>query len=256
MSRPPVEPPTERAPEDQERGLRLQRVLAQAGLGSRRSCEELIAAGRVTVNGARATLGRRVVPGADLVRVDGELVPTATDLVHLALHKPVDVVTAMTADGRRCVGDLVADLAPGLHHVGRLDADSEGLLLLTNDGPLSHRLTHPSWEVPKRYLVELDGVLPRSLGRTMRAGVELEDGPARVDSWALVDAAAGRSLVEVVIHEGRNRIVRRMFEATGHPVRRLVRTAIGPIRLGELKPGRHRRLSSAEVRALYAAVDL
>jgi 23S rRNA pseudouridine2605 synthase len=140
--------------------------------------------------------------------------------------------------------------------VGRLDQDSEGLLIVTNDGALSHRLTHPRFGVPKQYLVEVDGVVPRALGRTLLAGVDLDDGPARVDRYALVDAAAGRSLVEIEVHEGRNRIVRRMFEAAGHPVRRLVRTAVGPLRLGELKPGRVRRLSPAEVRSLYRAVDL
>ena len=241
--------------------IRLQKVLAAAGIGSRRACEELIAAGRVTVNGATANLGQRVVPGQDRVQVDGVGVATGADLVYLAVNKPVGMLTAMTAAGRPCVGDLVADMGPGpdgagLHHVGRLDADSEGLLLVTNDGGLSHRLTHPSFGVPKRYLIEVDGVVPRALGRTLLAGVELEDGPARVDSYALVGSAPGRTLLEVEIHEGRNRIVRRMFDVAGHPVRRLVRTAIGPIRLGELKPGRVRHLLPAEVRSLYGVVDL
>jgi 23S rRNA pseudouridine2605 synthase len=244
-------------------GVRLQKVLASAGFGSRRACEEIIAARRVTVNGLVATLGARVDPGRDVVQVDGVGVPTAAGLVHVAVNKPVGMLSAMTSeDGRPCIGDLVRDLAAGLHdvaglhHVGRLDADSEGLLLVTNDGALSHRLMHPSFGVPKRYLVEVDGVVPRSLGRELRAGVELDDGPAAVDDYTLVDSGPGSTLLEVEIHEGRSRIVRRMFEAAGHPVRRLVRLSIGPIRLGELKPGRFRHLNPAELRSLYSAVGL
>lgn len=238
-------------------GVRLQKVLAGAGHGSRRSAEELIAAGRVTVNGLVAVLGTRVDPGRDVIRVDGVTVAAAPGLVHLAVNKPAGTVSAMsTDDGRPCVGDLVADLGAALHHVGRLDVDSEGLLLVTNDGTLSHRLTHPSFGVPKRYLVEIAGNVPRALGRTLRRGMDLDDGPAQVDDYVLVDGAPGRTLVEVVIHEGRNRIVRRMFEAAGHPVVRLVRLSVGPIRLGELRPGRHRHLSTAEVQSLYQSVDL
>jgi 23S rRNA pseudouridine2605 synthase len=238
-------------------GVRLQKVLAAAGVGSRRACEGLIAAGRVTVNDRTATLGGRVRPD-DVVRVDGERIPTAAGLVHLALNKPTGVISAMQdPTGRPCVGDLVAGRGTGLHHVGRLDLDSEGLLLLTNDGALAHRLTHPSWEVPKHYLVEVDGPVPRALGRQLRAGVELDDGPAAVDEFRVVDATGdGRALLEVVLHEGRNRIVRRLFEQVGHPVRRLVRTAIGPVRLGELRPGRTRVLSTQEVKSLYRLVDL
>jgi 23S rRNA pseudouridine2605 synthase len=238
-------------------GVRLQKVLASAGLGSRRACDALVEAGRVTVNGRIAAPGLRVRPGVDQVAVDGVGVPTGADLVHLAVNKPLGMITAMTSeDDRPCVGDLVRGRGIGLHHVGRLDQDSEGLLIVTNDGALSHRLTHPSFGVPKRYLVEVAGVVPRSLGRTLRAGLDLDDGPARVDDYQLVDAAPGRTLLEVELREGRNRIVRRLFEAAGHPVLRLVRTSIGPLRLGEMKPGRTRRLGTAEVRALYAAVDL
>ena len=237
--------------------VRLQKVLARAGFGSRRACEELISAGRVAVNGLTAELGARVVPGRDVVRVDGELISTATDLVYLAVHKPRGMVSAMSsADGRPCVGDLVRDQGTGLHHVGRLDVDSEGLLLVTNDGPLSHRLSHPSYGVAKRYLVELPGSVPRALGRTLKAGVELEDGPVRVDDYSLVDAAGGATLVEVELHEGRKHVVRRMFAAAGHPVRRLVRVSVGPVKLGELRPGRVRHLSATEVRALYAAAQM
>jgi 23S rRNA pseudouridine2605 synthase len=231
-------------------------VLARAGLGSRRACEELIAAGRVLVNGLPVTLGARVDPARDVVRVDGAAIPTAAGLVHLAVHKPPGMVSAMSDDsGRPYVGELVRDHGPGLHHVGRLDVDSEGLLLVMNDGALSHRLTHPSYGVPKRYLVELDGQLRRAESRSLREGVDLEDGPARADDLQVVDATPGRTLVEIEVHEGRNRIVRRMFEALDLPVLRLLRLSVGPIRLGELKPGRVRHLNAAEVRSLYAAVD-
>jgi 23S rRNA pseudouridine2605 synthase len=232
-------------------------VLAAAGQGSRRVCDELVAAGRVTVNGVVASPGTRVDPAADVIRVDGERLPVAADLVHLVLNKPAGVLSTMSDErGRPCVGDLVRDRGTGLHHVGRLDADSEGLLLVTNDGALSYRLTHPSYEVPKTYLVEIDGTVPRALGRQLRAGVELDDGLASVDSFTVVDAVGARSSVQVVLHEGRNHIVRRMFDAAGHPVRRLVRTAVGPIKLGDLPPGRVRHLSSPEVRTLYRLTDL
>ena len=252
-----MSPPRIDGSPDPVSGVRLQKVLAGAGHGSRRAAEELIAAGRVTVNGLVATLGARVDPARDVIRVDGVTVATTPGLIHLAVNKPAGMLSAMTSDdGRPCIGDLVSDLGTGLHHVGRLDFDSEGLLLVTNDGALSHRLTHPSFGVPKRYLVEISGNVPRSLGRALRSGVELDDGPAQVDDYVLVDDAPGRTLVEVEIHEGRTRMIRRMFEAAGHPVLRLVRLSIGPIKLGELRPGRHRHLSAAEVRSLYAAVDL
>ena len=237
--------------------VRLQKVLATAGIASRRGAEELIAAGRVTVNGRVATLGAKVDPQHDSVAVDGVGVPVGADLVYLAVNKPRGMLSAMSSESERpCVGDLVASYGTGLHHVGRLDVDSEGLLLVTNDGPLSHRLTHPSYEVAKRYLVEIEGAAPRGLSRTLRAGVELDDGPARVDEFVLIDATPRRALVEVELHEGRNRIVRRMFEATGLPVQRLVRVSVGPIRLGELKPGRVRHLNAGERRSLYQAVGL
>lgn len=243
--------------EGSEDGVRLQKVLAGAGLGSRRACEELIAGGRVSVNGVTAILGTRVDPVRDVVRVDGDRLPTAGELVHIALHKPRGVLSAMSdASGRPCVGDLVGDRGVGLHHVGRLDVDSEGLLIITNDGPLGHRLMHPSYEVPKRYLVEIEGTAPRALGRTLRQGVELDDGPVRVDEFSLVGSVPGRSSIEVVIHEGRKHVVRRMFAEAGHPVVRLIRTAVGPIRLGDLKPGRSRRLSVPEVQSLYRLTGL
>jgi len=237
--------------------IRLQKILASAGLGSRRACEDLIAAGRVQVNGVTASLGTRADPAHDVIRVDGDRLPTTGGLVHLAVHKPRGMLSAMSdASGRSCVGDLVRDRGSGMHHVGRLDVDSEGLLLVTNEGALSHRLMHPSYEVPKRYLVEIEGVPPRALGRMLRQGVELDDGPARVDSFAVVDSTPRRSSVEVVLHEGRKHVVRRMFATAGHPVRRLVRTSIGPIRLGDLPPGKVRRLSVPEVQSLYRLTDL
>ena len=237
--------------------VRLQKVLAAAGVASRRAAEELIAAGRVSVNGRVATLGARVDPHKDAVAVDGVWVPVATDLVYLAVNKPRGMLSAMSSSSDRpCLGDLVASYGQGLHHVGRLDVDSEGLLLVTNDGTLSHRLTHPSYEVAKRYLVELEGAVPRGLSRTLRTGVQLDDGPARVDDFVLIDSTPRAALVEVELHEGRNRIVRRMFEAVDLPVRRLVRLSVGPIRLGELKPGRVRHLNVGERRSLYEAVGL
>jgi 23S rRNA pseudouridine2605 synthase len=163
----------------------------------------------------------------------------------------------MTSTSERpFLGDLLAGYGAGLHHAGRLDVDSEGLLLVTNDGPLSHRLTHPSFQIAKRYFVEIDGPIARGLSRTLRKGVDLDDGPARVDDFVLIDTTPRRALVEVGLHEGRNRIVRRIFEAAGHPVHRLVRVSIGPIKLGELKPGRVRHLNVGERRSLYQAVDL
>lgn len=249
------------SPPPDQSGVRLQKVLASAGLGSRRACEELIAAGRVSVNGVVASLGTRADPARDVIRVDGDRLPTAAGLVHLALHKPAGMHSTMSdPQGRPCVGDLVRERgdggSAGLHHVGRLDADSEGLLLITNDGALSHRLMHPSYEVPKRYLVEIEGTVPRALGRALRAGVELDDGPVRADAFTVVDSIGGRSSVEIVLHEGRNHVVRRMFAELGHPVLRLVRTAIGPIRLGDLRPGRTRHLNQAEVQSLYRLTDL
>jgi len=258
-----MSPPRPEGSSDSSAGVRLQKVLAGAGVASRRGAEELIVARRVTVNGRVAELGSRVDPQRDVVQVDGVGVAIGSDLVYLAVNKPRGMVSAMSSNagasaqsGKPSIGDLVAPYGTGLHHVGRLDVDSEGLLLVTNDGTLSHRLMHPSFEIAKRYLVEVDGVVPRGLGRSLRAGVELDDGPVRVDDYVLVDATPRSALIEVEIHEGRNRIVRRMFDAAGFPVRRLVRVSMGPIKLGELKPGRVRHLSAGERRSLYAAVGL
>ena len=242
----------------EQTGIRLQKVLAAAGVGSRRACEVLIAQGRVSVDGEVVReQGRRVDPENAVVRVDDLRVTTATDQVHLALNKPRGMVSAMSdPEVRPSVGDLVQGRRERLFHVGRLDADTEGLLLLTNDGELAHRLAHPSYEVPKTYLAEVLGPLPRDVGRRLRAGVELDDGPARVDSFRLVDSSANRVLVEVVLHEGRKHVVRRMLAAVGHPVQRLVRTAVGPVQLGAQKPGRLRPLNRTELGELYRLVGL
>jgi 23S rRNA pseudouridine2605 synthase len=244
---------TDAAPE----GIRLQKVLAAAGLGSRRGCEELIAAGRVEVNGRVATLGARVDPARDIVRLDGSQVPTAAGLVYFAVHKPRGMLSTMSDErGRSSLAEMVEDLTVTVHHVGRLDADSEGLMILTNDGPLSHRLTHPSFGVAKVYVAEVEGVVPRAVTRSLTEGIELDDGPVRADAVRLVDATKERSVLEVTIHEGRNHVVRRMFDTVGFPVTRLARVAVGPIRLGDLKPGRRRHLQQGEVQSLYRAVDL
>jgi 23S rRNA pseudouridine2605 synthase len=235
---------------------RLQKVLAAAGVGSRRACEELIAAGRVTVDGRVARLGDKVDPAAAEIYVDAQRVVVDSRLVYLAMNKPRGVVSTMADErGRAALVDYVGDLEQRVYHVGRLDADSEGLLLLTNDGTLAHRLTHPSYGVAKTYRCEVPGPVPRAVGRRLTAGVELEDGSARADSFRIIDAFGRTALIEIVLHEGRRHIVRRMLAEVGHPVTRLVRTAIGPIRLGDLRPGRTRRLSNAEVTALFNAVD-
>ena len=240
-------------------GVRLQKVLAQAGVASRRAAEELIAAGRVSVDGEIVReMGRRVDPDQAVVHVDGSRIVLRDDLVHLALNKPRGMLSTMADDrGRPCVGDLVAERGDErLFHVGRLDAETEGLLLLTNDGDLGHRLMHPSFEVEKTYLAEVTGQVARDLGRRLRAGVELDDGPVAVHSFKLVDSHAGRSLVELVIHEGRKHVVRRLLDEVGHPVQRLVRTAIGDVRLGDQRPGRIRALTRPEVGSLYRSVGM
>jgi len=239
-------------------GVRLQKVLAQAGLGSRRACEQLIAEGRVEVDGHRVRQqGLRVDPAQAVIRVDGTRVATAPGQVYLVFNKPRGVVSAMTdPHGRPCLGDYVADRPERLFHVGRLDADTEGLILLTNDGDLAHRLAHPSHGVQKTYLAEVSSPVPRDLGARLRRGVELEDGPVRVDRYQLVNAASGRAMLELVLHEGRKHVVRRLLVEVGHPVHRLVRTQIGPVTLGTLAPGRLRHLTRHEVGALFTAAGL
>ncbi|MEO5678270.1 MAG: pseudouridine synthase [Acidimicrobiales bacterium] len=248
MTRP--EDQDEGAPVELFEGERLQKVLARAGIGSRRVAEDLIGAGRVRVNGEVAVLGRRVDPEQDVVAVDDTPIGTAQGLAYRLLNKPRGVVaTADDPQGRPTVVQLVPD-DPRVVPVGRLDVDTEGLLLLTNDGQLHHRLTHPSFGVEKEYLAEVEGEpAPRALQR-LRAGVELDDGvtaPAKASS-------PGPNLLKITLHEGRNRQVRRMCEAVGHPVRRLVRIRIGPLADGTLRPGSWRDLTVEEVRALERAV--
>jgi 23S rRNA pseudouridine2605 synthase len=239
-----------------DEGERLQKVLAHAGLGSRRAMEELIAAGRVKVNGRRARLGVRVDPSKDEVEVDGSRVPLEQDLVHYMLNKPAGVVsTASDPEGRQTVVELL-DMPMRVWPVGRLDTDSEGLLVVTNDGELTHRLTHPRYEIPKTYLAEVKGTAGSRAIKQLIAGVELDDGVTKRAKVSLVEATRGGTLLELTITEGRNRQVRRMCDAVGHPVKRLVRTTLGPLHLGRLKPGTFRRLSIEEVRALYRACGL
>jgi 23S rRNA pseudouridine2605 synthase len=239
-------------------GVRLQKVLAGAGLGSRRACEEIIAAGRVTVNGEKVReLGTRVDPRTAVIHVDGLRIQLDDSVVTLALNKPVGVVSTMDDDlGRPSLAQYVADRPERLYHVGRLDAETSGLLLLTNDGELAHRLTHPSYEVLKTYLAAVEGRVQRGLGKQLQAGVELEDGLVRVDSFTVKEVLPDQSLVEVVLHEGRNHIVRRLLAEVGHPVTQLTRTRIGPIALGNLRPGRTRVIGGAELGSLMKAVDM
>jgi 23S rRNA pseudouridine2605 synthase len=240
--------------------VRLQKVLSGAGVASRRKAEELIRQGRVRVDGVVVRdMGVKIDPDAAIVHVDGNRVQLRADLEYLALNKMPGMLSTMSDDeGRPTIGDMLEDwgISTRLYHVGRLDIDSEGLLLLTNDGELAHRLTHPSYGVPKTYMAEIPGPVPRELGRLLTRGIDLEDGPVKVDSFDVVDVLGGRAVVKVVLHEGRKRLVRRMLEAAGHPVSRLVRTQIGELQLGHQRPGTVRRLNPVEVAKLYRAVGL
>ncbi|MCX2715152.1 pseudouridine synthase [Mycolicibacterium sp. J2] len=242
-------------------GVRLQKVLSQAGVASRRVAERMITDGRVEVDGRIVTeLGTRVDPENAEIRVDGTRIQLNDDLMYLAINKERGMHSTMSDDrGRPCVGDLVEHRVRGnkhLFHVGRLDADTEGLLILTNDGELAHRLMHPSYEVPKTYVATVLGSVPRGLGRKLKDGVELDDGPAHVDDFAVVDTLPGKTLVRVTLHEGRKRIVRRLLAAVGFPVQALVRTDIGSVNLGEMRPGSIRVLTRKEVGELYKAVGM
>jgi pseudouridine synthase len=251
-------------------------------VGSRRHCEELIGQGRVEVDGETVRrYGARVDPNRQVIKVDGKRIPAGQDLVYLALNKPAGVLTSMSDDrGRRTISDLIGGHAqrcrggtqrhPGgqppdptarnppqrLYHVGRLDYDTEGLMLLTNDGELAHRLTHPRFGVAKTYLADVPGPVGRDLGRRLLTGIELADGLAGADKFRVVERAGNRALVEITLHEGRKHIVRRLLAAAGYPVSRLVRTQVGPVALGDLRPGASRPLTTAEVGNLYAAVGL
>ncbi|MET8334848.1 pseudouridine synthase, partial [Streptosporangium canum] len=239
-------------------GVRLQKVLAQAGVASRRACEDMIGDGRVTVDGQVVRrFGARVDPAKQVIHVDGKRLPTMPDLVYLAINKPIGVVSTMSdPDGRPSLADFVADRTERLFHVGRLDTETEGLILLTNDGELANRLTHPSYGVQKKYWAKVPGRIERDLGRRLKKGIELEDGIAKADSFTLVQEHGQQALVEVVLHEGRKHIVRRMLEEVGHPVIDLARIEFGPVKLGRLKPGTVRALTVKEVGELYAAVGL
>jgi len=243
-------------------GVRLQKVLAAAGIASRRACEVLISEGRVEVNSEVVTeQGRRVDPEHDVIRVDGARIPPPRRHRYLALNKPRGVVATMDdPEGRRTIADLLAGPADRrttrsptnerVFHVGRLDTDSEGLLILTNDGDFAHRLAHPSYEVPKTYVVEVAGVVSEQALRRLRRGITLDDGPVRPTSVKIISSAGEKTLLKITLQEGRNRIVRRTMEAVGHPVRRLTRIGIGPVRLGNLKIGEYRELTREELGGL------
>ncbi|MEU8629452.1 pseudouridine synthase [Streptomyces sp. NPDC048669] len=244
-------------PGAEEEGERLQKVLARAGMGSRRSCEELIDQSRVEVNGEIVVeQGKRVDVNRDEIKVDGLTVATQSYLF-FALNKPAGVVSSMEdPDGRQCLGDYVTNRETRLFHVGRLDTETEGLIMLTNHGELAHRLTHPRYGVKKTYLAAIQGPLPRDLGKRLKDGIQLEDGYARADHFRVVENTGKNYLVEVTLHEGRKHIVRRMLAEAGFPVERLVRTGFGPIPLGDQKSGWLRRLTNTEVGMLMREVGL
>ena len=248
-------------------GQRLQKVLAHAGVASRRACEQLIADGRVSVDGITVTEpGVRVDPQTQEIRVDGSRILTNPELITLMLHKPAGVVTTMEdPEGRPTVAQYGRDYLAEhpelpdslrLVHVGRLDTETEGLLLLSNDGELSHRLMHPSFEIAKTYVAIVEGQVEPWVPRKLRRGIELEDGEAKADRVTVKDSGPRGSIVEITLHSGKNRIVRRMLDAVGHPVTRLARTRLGPLRLGNLRPGQTRPLSGEEIAALQQEVGL
>ena len=248
-------------------GQRLQKVLAHAGVASRRACEQLIADGRVSVDGITVTeAGVRVDPLTQEIRVDGSRILTNPELITLMLHKPAGVVTTMEdPEGRPTVAQYGRDYLAEhpelpdslrLVHVGRLDTETEGLLLLSNDGELSHRLMHPSFEIAKTYVAIVEGQVEPWVPRKLRRGIELDDGEARADRVTVKDSGPRGSIVEITLHSGKNRIVRRMLDAVGHPVTRLARTRLGPLRLGNLRPGEIRPLRGEEIAALQREVGL
>ena len=248
-------------------GQRLQKVLAHAGVASRRACEQLIADGRVSVDGITVTeAGVRVDPLTQEIRVDGSRILTNPELITLMLHKPAGIVTTMEdPEGRPTVAQYGRDYLTEhpelpdslrLVHVGRLDTETEGLLLLSNDGELSHRLMHPSFEIAKTYVAIVEGQVEPWVPRKLRRGIELEDGEAKADRVTVKDSGPRGSIVEITLHSGKNRIVRRMLDAVGHPVTRLARTRLGPLRLGNLRPGQTRPLSGEEIAALQQEVGL
>jgi len=243
---------------DDEGLIRLQKLLAQSGVASRRKCEELMLAGLVEVDGEVVTrLGTKVDPTTAVIRVDGKRLPPVSAHVYLVLNKPRGVVSTMSdPEGRPTLSDFVGDRPERLFHVGRLDTDTEGLILLTNDGDFAQRVAHPSYELDKTYVAEVDGVVAKATVKRLLAGVTLEDGPVEVSAAKVVSTSADRSIVEVVIHEGRNRIVRRLLDEVGHPVRKLTRTAVGPVLLRGLRRGDLRELTLDELGVLLDAARL
>jgi len=243
---------TKGPPLDDDGLIRLQKLLATSGVASRRKCEELMLAGEVEVDGEVVTrLGTKVDPATAVIRVSGKRLPPPSPNVYLVLNKPRGVVSTMSdPEGRRTLGDLVADRPERLFHVGRLDTDTSGLIVLTNDGDFAQRLAHPSYEVDKTYVAEVEGEVTKATLKRLLDGVTLDDGPVAVSRNRIVQRGTGKTIVEVVIHEGRNRIVRRLLDHVGHPVTRLTRTRLGPVRLGQLKPGELRELTNDELGSL------
>ncbi|MFL6062906.1 MAG: pseudouridine synthase [Marmoricola sp.] len=243
---------------DEDGLIRLQKLLATSGVASRRKCEELMLAGEVEVDGEVVTrLGTKVDPATAVIRVSGKRLPPRSPNVYLVLNKPRGVVSAMSdPEGRRTLSDFVADRPERLFHVGRLDTDTDGLIVLTNDGDFAQRLAHPSYEVEKTYVAEVAGAVDKHTVARLLEGVELEDGPVEVRRARVISSTADRGIVELVIHEGRNRIVRRLLDHVGHPVQRLTRTAIGPVTIGRLRTGTLRELTADEVGSLLDTAGL
>lgn len=239
-------------------GIRLQKVLASAGVGSRRKCEDIIEAGRVKVNGTVVDqLGVRIDPDEVVLQVDNKRICCDASNITVVLNKPSGVLSTMNdPQGRPALDQYVSNYTERLFHVGRLDSETTGVILLTNNGDLANRLAHPTHGVSKVYVAKVAGVVPKTLCTTLRAGVDLEDGPVRVSDCAILDTSKDHSLVQVQLHEGRNRIVRRMFASVGFPVLELVRTQFGPIRLGTLSPGEVRELGRVDVGALMDVAGL
>lgn len=243
----------------QPEGVRLQKVLANAGIASRRAAEEIILQGRVTVDGQVVKkLGTRVNPDTQVIHVDGDRIFTGSKKhIVLAFNKPVGMVSTMNdPDGRPCLSQITDSYEERLYHVGRLDIDTSGLLLLTNDGELANRLTHPRYQVEKTYVARLHGEVKPGVRRQLLRGIELDDGFIKVDDFSIKETFGDITTVEIKVHEGRNRLVRRLMEAVGYPVRELVRTQFGPVRLERLQPGLTRRIKGDILSALYTEVGL
>lgn len=231
---------------------RLQKIIAAAGICSRRAAEELILAGKVQVNDRVVRqLGTKADPGRDEIRIDGRLITTEVERVYLMLNKPAGYVTTLKdPEGRPVVTDLVRDVGQRVYPVGRLDYDSEGLLILTNDGSFAERVQHPRYKIPRTYLAKVRGRVTRKELQSLLKGIELEDGPFTVDGIQEEKFNEKSQWLRVTISEGRNRIIRRAMEALGHPVARLIRVSLGSLELGSLKPGEHRQLRRKEVEGL------